>query len=459
MHFDLNSIMQLYYGYETIDDSIFNYSIMNAPKVYYSPYQTMEKSIEKIRNDLDDIDNVDLLDHSYYYIKCGRVNEYVKNFQISDPNCEYYLYDYTWPIDVKYLNFFADSLLDPFFAHQSNLFEFQNVLDELDNTECMEFVEANPQIKEKFYYKGLKAEDILMMIYAIRTYTGDLSMIINRTFAHDLRIYFLQSSQADPIFNQFSIINSYMLRGLYYLPIHFGICTRCVNLSPEELNDYLPGNIVTWFQFSSSTVGAKALNTFTNRNAIVYVYSTSGRNITDFSKYQNEQEVIFLPYSQFLVLNVEKYRDKPFIHLRQIELGISKKNILWIDESIFSEPSTVKSYLDYASVATPRIRFILKTSYESAWMYLKSFWGQEKLKNIGFFKIIISSSLPNHQYPHEAGVRFCYEAIDAGFWCKYMIYTDNIQKTQSDIRYYYMDNCGIQISQNYQDIFNFITFK
>lgn len=459
MNFDLNSYMQLYYGYQTMDN-VLNYSIMQNHSAYSSPYQTMEKSIEKIRNDLEDPDNVDIHDHSYYYIKCGKVNDYVKVFEISDPNCEYYIYTYTWPIDYKYFNFFSDSLLDFFFLHQSTLNEFIGVLIELDDTECMKFVEDNSKINEKFHYKGLKTDDILMMIYAIRTYTGDLSMIINRTFAHDLRMYFLVSTQANPILNQYSTINSYMLRGLYYLPIHFGICTRCVNLSSKELNDYSPGNIVTWFQFSSSTVGKRPLNSFTNRNAILYIYSISGRNISDFSKYKEEEEVIFLPFSQFLVLKVETHNDKPLIHLRQIELGISKKNILWVDESIFSEPSSVKYYLDYASIFTPRTRFILKTSYDSALTYLQSYWGQKKKESLGFFRVIINSSLPNHQYNNEAGVRFCYQAIDDGFRCKYMIYTtDNIAKTQSDIRKYNMENCGVQITNNYQEIFNFVTFK
>ena len=64
---------------------------------------------------------------------------------------------------------------------------------------------------------------------------------------------------------------------------------------------YNPGNIITWLQFSSSSVG-KPSEYFADRNTRFIIYSINGRCIKDFSEYKEEEtEVLFKPFSHFMV--------------------------------------------------------------------------------------------------------------------------------------------------------------
>jgi hypothetical protein len=420
-------------------------------------YQTIRKTQSQIEDDINDKSSLNLMDHSYYYLLIGKLdNKHLQLYSINDPNCESFFASYTWPIDVKYVNLFSDRLLDIYFITRSNLVDFQNSLINLQDTESMIFLQENPNLIEILKSKGVTEEDSKMMILAIRNYTGSTSWVNNRICAHDIKSSFLSNSTSHSINNDVTLINSYFLKALHCLPIHFGTCTRCLYLSDEELGSYLAGSIVTWFQFSSSTIGEVPHPDFLNRNAIFVIYSVSGRKISTFSKYKSEQEVVFLPFSQFLVLKFEYREDKPYIFLRQVEMGISEKNVLWVDENIFYPESTVKDFLEYSSVVTPRTRFILKTTCESALAFLSSAWGERKKENLQKFRIIISSYFLSND---EACYVFCSYALRLGFNCKIMIYSSNMAETWRWLNHYQLVNFGIQVVSDAREIGKFICFS
>jgi hypothetical protein len=111
----------------------------------------------------------------------------------------------------------------------------------------------------------------------------------------------------------------YLIKGLSHIDFHWGVVTRCVQLSAKELDDYQPGFLVTWLQFSSSNKGFKAPDWFKDRNTIFYIYSLTGRSIKNFSNCaEDEDEILFLPQSSFLVCHVVTVQEKTRIYLRQV---------------------------------------------------------------------------------------------------------------------------------------------
>ena len=72
-----------------------------------------------------------------------------------------------------------------------------------------------------------------------------------------------------------------------------------------------------------------------------------GRNISQFSTYYGEKEVLFTPFSRFLVIGQRKesfkksFFGKRFhytaIYMREIEVGLNNcKPVLWVDDNILN---------------------------------------------------------------------------------------------------------------------------
>lgn len=110
-------------------------------------------------------------------------------------------------------------------------------------------------------------------------------------------------------------------------------------------------------------------------NTRFYIYSITGRNISIFSNYESEREVLFLPFSNFIVYKTEIVNNIHVIYLRQYEFGFSRKNILWVDDKIFDPDWENKKHMERAVSYYNNIRFIPKINTECALAYLKSPFG------------------------------------------------------------------------------------
>ena len=75
---------------------------------------------------------------------------------------------------------------------------------------------------------------------------------------------------------------------------------------------YTPGNIVTWIQFSSSAEKDGNIEHFKEWNTKFIIKSLKGRNISKFSTYNGEKEVLFTPFSRFLVIGKKKESYKKY---------------------------------------------------------------------------------------------------------------------------------------------------
>lgn len=112
----------------------------------------------------------------------------------------------------------------------------------------------------------------------------------------------------------------YISKALNNLPLYKGYTIRCIELTNKQTQIYEPGNIITWNQWSSSTIGDYPSSSFKSKNAWFYIYSVSSRDISQFSIFTSEKEALYFPFSKFLVFKKIIENEKYKIYMRQIEI-------------------------------------------------------------------------------------------------------------------------------------------
>jgi hypothetical protein len=175
-----------------------------------------------------------------------------------------------------------------------------------------------------FTGRGVSEDDARAYGFAIAFYTGGYSAALNAdatTIARRLvkqdQLY-VDQAQVDA---RAAMILYYLVKGLSHIDFYWGEVVRYINLEDEDLQDYRPGELVTWLQFSSSDKGGQNMAHFTDRNTTFIIYSLTGRSIQYFSNCADEEdEVLFLPHSTFLVCDVIRDRNtrRNKIYLRQV---------------------------------------------------------------------------------------------------------------------------------------------
>jgi NAD:arginine ADP-ribosyltransferase len=106
------------------------------------------------------------------------------------------------------------------------------------------------------------------------------------------------------------------------LPAHHGPVVRGTDLPPDVLAQYQPGEVVTEKAFLSSTTDpVVAQSPAFAGNVEFRIMSSTGRDISSFSLFPDEQEVLFRPRTRFYVVNktVDPLTGRTIIEM--IELG------------------------------------------------------------------------------------------------------------------------------------------
>ena len=180
-----------------------------------------------------------------------------------------------------------------------------------------------------FIQKGMSEDDALASAFAISFYTGTKSEACSRgasLIARRANGVVVDEKTVQEL-NEASVILYYLVKALSHIPYYWGYVTRACQLKEDELQLYTAGALVTWIQFSSSKKGNKAATNFdfARRNTFFKIYSLTGRPIKEFSNYEEEDEVLFLPHSTFLVFKhvTTHHGTQHTIYMRQVELGLS----------------------------------------------------------------------------------------------------------------------------------------
>ncbi|CAF4590355.1 unnamed protein product [Rotaria sp. Silwood2] len=292
------------------------------------------------------------------------------------------------------------------------------------------FLKKNPRISQ---------DEAKSLGLAISFYTGARSETVSRGAS-------LVARQANGVIidenirqelKEAAIILYYLVKALSYIPYHWGFVTRCCKLEDEELDLYTPGFLITWIQFSSSTKGKKEADAFKNRNAIFKIFSLTGRPIQDFSNFPEEDEVLFLPHSTFVVFQhlISHHGTQHIIYMRQVELGLCQWSVLWVDDRIFNPKWENKAHMESAAAKSLNlnVHFIPKSSTDSALSFLRSPFGQ-RLKNKNTFRIVTDMNRENEKQTHNAGARLIRALRELGFENECMVFTSDERKAKQYLR-------------------------
>jgi hypothetical protein len=295
-------------------------------------------------------------------------------------------------------------------------------------------VEENPKRQEYFKQKGLPDNEAFACALGLSFYTGYAgygtytafrtnrgASLVARTCNMDIKS--LHSENYFPIMQ-------YMIKALAYIPYYWGPCIRYIDLTAEEQERYQAGSIVSWVQFTSSTTTAgSGVSYFSNRNTVLHIFSLSGRCIQPFSNFPEEEEVLFAPWCTFLIAKKELETDgKTHIYVRQVELGITRDTILWVDDKILDKDWETKNCMEsLTSQGLERnLRIIPKTSTKLALDFIDSKFGQHILKyGPQDFQIITDMGRPDEENGSEAGAILIKELRQRGFNHKFTVYVSN----------------------------------
>jgi hypothetical protein len=249
----------------------------------------------------------------------------------------------------------------------------------------------------------------------------------------------------------------YLYKCLVNLPFYNGYTIRCVNLDDDITSEYKIGTVITWLQFNFSLVGKDPSPFLAKRNTIFYIYSINAREISKFSYYSSEKEVLYSPFSHFLVFKKEYVNGKYRIYMRQIEIGLYVNNIVWVDDNILNANWENKTLMEMAYLKNKTLKIIPKITTDTAMAFLKSFKPFIKTGTIKYK--IMSDMTRNNEYPSDnAGARLVKYLQDNGFGdIEIMIFTSSKEKALRELKKLnVVMNNKIKVTTMTSDAINFL---
>lgn len=341
--------------------------------------------------------------------------------------------------------------------------------DERADEDFPRFVASSKEPKRLAYFKDrrMSEEQAQALTLSLSFYTGlqggtDGSQQSSRGANAAIRcgnMLDLEDGQKDIIVRILPILY-HTVNALSNIPYYFGECSRFVDLDTEELQNYQPGTVFAWMQFSSSKKGTGGAADFKERNTKFHIYSVTGRPIQQFSNYPEEDEVLFLPFSTFLVTAVKSKGNQNHIYVRQIECGQSKQTVVWCDHHIFEEDWENKALMEYACGQNLDVRFVCKPTTDLAMSWLNSPFAEMCVAKTDGLRIITNMNRTNEKHP-APGADFIKQAgsIFKKAACPIMCFTSSKQAATDKIK----RECGsvapnVQVTTTSREAANFISF-
>ena len=194
---------------------------------------------------------------------------------------------------------------------------------------------------------------------------------------------------------------------LNFMNSYRGKSTRYLTLDlqdPEQskvFEYFQRGKVFNWPNFSITTRNTSSQkipppsSAWKKWNVCFHIYGYSGKLLARMPGEDKDdyETVIFRPNTQFLVCDTKQTGDKLEVWLREIQLGLSRDNVLWIDENIFRDEGQdqfagwVRYTCDHMN-----IKLIMKTSARSAWHYINSQAFRKTVAHSKSFKIIVNKT-------------------------------------------------------------------
>ena len=249
----------------------------------------------------------------------------------------------------------------------------------------------------------------------------------------------------------------YLSKAISSLPFFWGYTIRCVQLTEAQTHVYEPGTVVTWLQWSSSKIGTIPAPYFEKRNTWFYIYSFNSREISQFSVYSEEKEALYSPFSHFLVFKKVYSNGKYKIYMRQIEIGLYIKNIVWVDDNILNSNWENKQLMEMAYYRDKTLKIIPKISTATALAFITSFRPFIKGGTVKY-KIISDMNRKNENPYYNAGARLVKALQDNGLGdIEIMIFTSSKEAALVELKILnvIMTN-KIKITTNINDAINFL---
>lgn len=374
----------------------------------------------------------------------------------------------------RYESYFSQNFNDSM-KKKTTYQELQDICRRYERQKGGDFSQAmtehNKRVAQTWSYfqnHGLPENEAQAAALAVSFYTGTKggmpSSNTNKQEAIKYRSGRVFIDQKEPETEKIVVCN-YLQQALLKIPFYHGYVSRSCRVEDKELKFYTPGSIVLWSQFNGSFKGKDVISDFdfSTRNTFFKIYSLSGRPIKMFSNFEEEDEILFLPDSTFLVLNhtISHHGTQHTIYMRQVELGLSTSAVLWVDDHIFTRGWNNQQHMIYAESKDPKknIRFIQKSSTDSALSFLKSPFGQ-LLKNKETFRIVTDMRRDNENPSHNAGARFIKGLRSLGFNNRCCLFVGNQKGAEEVLKQEFgrEDSGAVKITTANLDIKKFISF-
>ena len=322
-----------------------------------------------------------------YYTKIGEVqltNKDKINYDISDPNSEHLLFYCDWE-NSQYKNSYKNALSkdsDYYLPLQGkyNLDDLKESIKLLTKDNDSEYSTNLDSMDRNYQYmktNNLTVDDKKACTLALSYITtnkenferinGNINVLIRGENDFTKKEKWNDGKIVYPIIH-------YLSKALANLPSYSGYTIKCVDIVDENIiSDYEPGKIITWLQFSSALIGKNCSPFLEKRNTRFYIYSLTSRDISHFVPYSPEREVLYSPFSHFLVLKKEYKNGKNLIFMRQIEIGLYINNIIWINKDILNHNYEYREIIEKAYSSRLDFKIIPKTSLDLAFSFLSGF--------------------------------------------------------------------------------------
>lgn len=145
----------------------------------------------------------------------------------------------------------------------------------------------------------------------------------------------------------------------------------------------------------------------------------------------------------------------------QVELGLSKYVVLWVDDHIFDADWGNKALMEKASTlgTSINVHFILKSNTDSALAFLRSEFGQ-RLKSSNTFRIVTDMKRANESLPGTAGVRLMSEVRKLGFSQSCLIFTGHEESAYEKLNTHLGSSRpeGVKVTTDEAELDKFVIF-